>query len=97
MEVITVESEAFQSLKALLTEIIENSKKPMDDPTKKWLTNQEFCILLDISKRCAQNYRDQGRIPFSQPSSKVYYRLSDVQDFLESNLVGGFNSKKNNG
>ena len=56
-------------------------------PAQTWLDNQEFCVLLKISKRTAQNYRDKGIVAFSQIGSKVYYKLSDVHELLESNRV----------
>ncbi|MBL4587465.1 MAG: helix-turn-helix domain-containing protein [Flavobacteriales bacterium] len=83
MEVITIQSEAFQSIIDKLDEIEKKAIESSPDPENVWLDNQEFCQLLKISKRTAQNYRDNGIVPFSQMASKVYYRLSDVHAMLE--------------
>lgn len=63
-------------------------------PAQTWLDNQEFCVLLKISKRTAQNYRDKGIVAFSQIGSKVYYKLSDVHDLLESNRLAPLRNSK---
>jgi uncharacterized membrane protein len=40
---------------------------------------------MNISKRTAQTWRDEGIISYSQVGSKIYYRMSDVQKLLDSN------------
>ena len=40
---------------------------------------------MNISKRTAQTWRDEGLISYSQVGSKIYYRMSDVQKLLDSN------------
>lgn len=84
MNVITIESEAFEQLigkiDALQATLLEKEKQPKEI----WLDNQEFIQLLKISKRSAQNFRDSGMISFSQIGAKIYYRLSDVEELLKS-------------
>lgn len=87
MEVITIESKAFQEILDQLAQIKEkinwNSKhKPLADT---WLNNDEACSLLKVSKRTLQKYRDEGQIGFSQTGSKIYYRASDIEAYLEAN------------
>ncbi|MDZ4205100.1 MAG: helix-turn-helix domain-containing protein [Bacteroidales bacterium] len=38
------------------------------------------------SKRTAQTWRDEHRITISQVGAKIYYRLTDVEQLLQSNL-----------
>lgn len=54
----------------------------MESPLTKFITNDEFMKLMEISKRTAQNWRDEGVIAFSQVGHKIYYRLSDIEDLL---------------
>jgi DNA-binding transcriptional regulator YiaG len=49
---------------------------------KEFLDNQEFIQLMNISKRTAQYWRDQGIIPYSQIGAKIYYNLDDVKAIL---------------
>ena len=69
-------------LKAIRAELKASKKK---EATIEWINNDQFCEALKISKRSAQNYRDQGMIPFSVVGGKVYYKLKDVEELLNSN------------
>lgn len=53
----------------------------------KWLTSEEVCRLLKISKRTLQSYRDNGILPFSQIGRKIYYKASDIDDYLDAHYV----------
>jgi len=55
--------------------------------SEKWLDNQDVCIILKISTRTLQNYRDKGILPFSQISNKIYYKASDIEKHLEDNYI----------
>ena len=46
--------------------------------------NQDLCILLQISKRTLQHYRDTGKIPFSMVGHKCYYKESDITEILNA-------------
>ena len=61
-----------------------NRQNPLSE---KWLDNDEVCEVLKISKRTLQNYRDNGILPFSQISNKIYYKSSDIDKHLESNYI----------
>jgi len=52
-------------------------------PEDIFLDNQEFIQLMNLSKRTAQNWRDNGTIAYSQIGSKIYYRMSDVKALLD--------------
>ncbi|NBI98142.1 helix-turn-helix domain-containing protein, partial [Parabacteroides goldsteinii] len=41
---------------------------------------QDVCLALGISKRCLQNYRDNGLIPYSSIGGKFFYREVDIQE-----------------
>jgi len=43
--------------------------------------------MLGISKRTLQNYRDQRRIPFYQTGRKIYYKITEVDAFLEQHHI----------
>jgi NAD+--asparagine ADP-ribosyltransferase len=87
MNLIAIEDKILQDILSKLEALDEKTKSAGESPEHKWLDNQEFCFLLKISKRTAQNYRDQALVAFSQIGSKVYYKLSDVHALLEFNRV----------
>lgn len=75
-----------QEIKKRLDEIsFELKNKQRTEPDQIWYDNQEFLQLMNISKRTAQTWRDEGIISYSQVGSKIYYRMSDVQKLLDSN------------
>ena len=61
--------------------------------TKKWLTGDEVCHILGISKRTLQNYRDQRKITFYQIGRKIYYKASEVDDLLERHHIKSYYQK----
>lgn len=54
---------------------------------EKWLSSEEVCHLLRISSRTLQNYRDNGVLPFAQIGRKIYYRASDIQEYLSRHYI----------
>lgn len=73
----------------LKSEIKGNSKSINDD----FVDNVDFIKLMNISKRTAQTWRDEGKIAFSQVGGKIYYKMSDVQDLLQHNYNPTFKKK----
>lgn len=86
MQVITIESQAFQKIVDQLEAIQQklNQQKDTTPLSDVWMDNQDVCELLHISKRTLQHYRDTGKLPFSQIGAKIYYKACDVDSFLES-------------
>ena len=89
MEVIAIQKSALDGmtneLKALL-ELTENATMKYISIFKeeKWLDNQEVCLMMKITKRTLQTYKDKGLLPYSKLNRKNYYKLSDVQALLQA-------------
>lgn len=58
--------------------------------TEQWLDNQDVCLILKVSTRTLQNYRDKGILPFSQIGNKIYYKSSDIEKHLNNSYVKAF-------
>ena len=82
MEVITIQSEAFHEIMKKMEDIQRQLKAKEKEPKDIWIDNDELAKMLKVTKRTIQNYRDNGIISFSQIGSKLYYRLSDIEDML---------------
>jgi len=50
-----------------------------DKGLKKWLDNQDVCLILNISKRTLQTYRDNGTVAYCQINHKIYYKPDDIE------------------
>lgn len=90
MEVITFQSEVYKELLNKLEIVINFLTAKQKKPQEAWLDNQELMLMLKISKRTAQHYRDSGLISFSQVGNKIYYKLSDVEDLLKNHYNKAF-------
>ncbi len=89
MEKILISEHEFNLFQKKLEEISAQLQKlNQQEPFKeKWLDNQDVCLLLKISPRSLQNYRDNGILPFSQFNKKIYYKASDIEKHLEKNYI----------
>ena len=93
MEAIILSKDQYTELVTRLDEI-KISLNAKNEPKKDtFLDNQEFLILMKISKRTAQTWRDEGRISFSQVGNKIYYKLSDVEKLLHEHYNKAFAKK----
>lgn len=50
------------------------------------LDNQEVLQKLKISPRSLQRYRSSGQLPYFTISGKLYYKLSDVYQFIRDSF-----------
>jgi excisionase family DNA binding protein len=92
MEVITISSEAFQQLITRL-ESLESYFKHVarQQPlSEAWLDIEEACLLLKVSKRTLQSYRDEGILSFSQIGGKIYFSASAIEEHLKNHMRKAF-------
>ncbi|NGX84710.1 helix-turn-helix domain-containing protein [Aequorivita sp. KMM 9714] len=50
-----------------------------------WVDNQEVLQMLHISQRTLQTLRSNGTLPYSRIKGKFYYKITDIEDLLQSN------------
>lgn len=50
-----------------------------------YLTGEQVCTMLHLSKRTLQQYRDDGLIPYIKLERKILFRESDIVKVLEGN------------
>lgn len=53
------------------------------------LDNQDLAQMLKVSNRTLQRYRTDGKIAYYTISGKIYYKVSDVHEFLRENFNPG--------
>ena len=93
MEAIILSKDQYAELVARLDEITTRLNAKNEPKKDTFLDNQEFLILMKISKRTAQTWRDEGRISFSQVGNKICYKLSDVEKLLNEHYNKSFAKK----
>lgn len=61
------------------------------------LDNQDILQMLKISTRSLQRYRSSGKLPYYTISGKIYYKLSDVHQFVRESFSAPMPKTKANG
>ncbi len=82
MEVIVIESKAFQELLNQLVERLQPTEKELN----KWIDGKEAMEILHIgAKSTLQKMRDNGEIEFSKINEKnILYNRFSIEEFIES-------------
>lgn len=71
----------------LLKEHIDESKRSRNSiDGEELLDNQDLLQMLKISNRSLQRYRSIGKLPYYTISGKLYYKLSDVHQFIRESF-----------
>jgi len=82
MEIVNIEARTFEAMMnrfETLEKKMNSLYREQDKSLKKWLDNQDVCLILNISKRTLQTYRDNGTLPYSQVNHKIYYKPNDIE------------------
>lgn len=82
MEAVILSKTDFEVIQVALKEIKKHVEN-ITSPSEHFIDNKAFIELMRISLRTAQTWRDEGRIGFSQEGKKIYYRMSDIDQFLK--------------
>ena len=61
-------------------------KKNSSIDGEELLDNQDLLQMLKISSRSLQRYRSTGKLPYYTISGKLYYKLSDVHQFIRESF-----------
>ncbi|HBX46374.1 helix-turn-helix domain-containing protein [Limibacterium fermenti] len=88
MEIINIEARTYEAMikrfDSFTRKVESLCEQHRDVGLKTWLDNQDVCLMLGITKRTLQTYRERGLIPFSRIRHKVFYRPEDVEKLLQS-------------
>src|SRR5690606_2357262 len=84
-EEIITQQKMIKRLRSRIEEILKNYHPVMNGEI--YLSGEEVCKLLHISKRTLQQYRDDSILPYVQIAGKIIYKESDILTILERNYV----------
>ena len=89
MEVLNVDARHVSSLasqiEALQQQVRNLKAKSEEKKLNPWMDAQEVCLLLNVSTRTLQNYRDKGMLAYSMVGGKCYYKPEDVELLILKN------------
>jgi excisionase family DNA binding protein len=89
MQVLTMESEAVKAIFSRLEQLISLLKGKYQS-ADQWLTLSDAIKVLAVSRRTLQEWRDKGKVAFSQVGGKIYFKLTDLHDLLTRNYRKAF-------
>ena len=76
--------------------IIDIQKQRNTIDGEELLDNQDLLQMLKISHRSLQRYRSSGKLPYYTISGKLYYKLSDVHQFVRDSFNVPLQRSKDN-
>lgn len=88
MEVITIESQAFQLLLEKIDALhaeVQRMKNPVDQFATEWIDGDEVMKMLNISRRTLCNYGSQGLLNPSRIGKRKFYHAPYVKRMLNEN------------
>ena len=91
MEVVTVESKAFQELvkkiDIIMDFVYDKQRHNAINEEKMWVDSHDVCNYLHISNRTLQRLRAKNCVSYSRINGKNFYRISDIRHLLESKMI----------
>ena len=88
MQAIIISSEQFEKLlnkiEALDLLVKEVQKQNI---SRLYLNNNQLSVLLGVSKKTLLAWRNRGLIKFSQIGNKIFYKLEDLESFMQNHSV----------
>jgi len=82
---IIAHQEMITQLKKRIEIILKNYRPVMNGEI--YLSGEDVCKLLHISKRTLQQYRDDNILPYIQIGGKIIYKETDILNVLEQNYT----------
>ena len=86
MEFVAWMERILDRLDILGNHIDDLQKKRNSIDGEELLDNQDLLQMLKISNRSLQRYRSIGKLPYYTISGKLYYKLSDVHQFIRESF-----------
>ena len=91
MEVITIESKAYQELMQNINQLIKSfsdaREKPKDEKKDEWMDSNAVCRRLNISTRTLHRLKKERLISYSILRGRYRYKNSDVEQILRDRLI----------
>jgi len=79
-----------------LDNIIKRLNQDEEKTNSLFLDNSQFIKLMNISRRTAQQWRDNNVISYSQVGNKIFYQITDIQQLLQDNYIKAIRKEEDN-
>jgi len=71
---------SLENLSKKVEKIRNNRKLSLDG--ERYYTDKELAVILKVSRRSLQDYRNNGILPYIQIGGRILYRASDIERTL---------------
>ncbi len=82
MQAIVLPKDVFEEMRSDL-KFVKQRVHDLTAPDERIVENQEFLKIMKISYKTAHTWRTEGKISYSKEGNKIYYRMSDIREFLD--------------
>ena len=91
MEVITIDSKAFQQLVEkvnLIADYVHEARlEQSTNSDEEWVDSQVVCQYLRICDKTLQRLRSAGKITYSTIGNKYYYQIAEIKRCLRAHTI----------
>jgi excisionase family DNA binding protein len=89
--IIQLDNDVLNHISDAVKEAVKEEMPKMRDTFQKdWLNTDEVMEMLSCSRRTVQNYRDEGKIPYTQEGRKILYPREGIEQFLSDNMIKAY-------
>lgn len=85
MQIVQLSEAQFEQIQNLLREILEKLERPNPPLEGEYIENGDFIRIMKISRRTARDWREQGKLPYTQLGKKIYYPVLEIRNLLKRN------------
>lgn len=71
---------SLENLSKKVEKIRDNRKFSLDG--ERYYTDKELAVILKVSRRSLQDYRNNGILPYTRIGGRILYRASDIERTL---------------
>lgn len=87
---IQLDDNTLNQITLAVKEAVKEQLPAFADVKKDWLSTDEVMEMMNVSRRTVQNYRDEGKIPYSREGRKILYPRQGIEEFLRENMIKAY-------
>ncbi|MGN8225530.1 helix-turn-helix domain-containing protein [Gracilimonas sp. BCB1] len=87
---IQLDEDTLREITSAVKEAVKEQLPILADFKKDWLTTDEVMEMMNVSRRTVQNYRDEGKIPYTKEGRKILYPRKGIEEFLKDNMIKAY-------
>ncbi|MBR5593355.1 MAG: helix-turn-helix domain-containing protein [Bacteroidaceae bacterium] len=85
--ILIVDADKFDDLIEKVDRLCESLSINKEKAKEDYLDSEEVMRTLGICRKTWQNYRDKKIIPYTKISRKIYVKRSDLEKFMQTNII----------